>query len=109
MQQHNENNAIGNIIVSGGSSGLGAATVRALLRRGANPLVLDKNPPRLDVPFVGVDLADTDAVEAAMSSLIDRCDGRIHGVFTAAGIDSCGALGDVPTKEWERVIHVNLL
>jgi NAD(P)-dependent dehydrogenase (short-subunit alcohol dehydrogenase family) len=100
--------SLGNVIVSGGSSGLGAATVEALLARGANPMVLDKNPPRADVPFMGVDLADTEAVHAAVNSLMDRCDGRLDGIFTAAGIDSCGPLDDVPAKEWERVLHVNL-
>jgi NAD(P)-dependent dehydrogenase (short-subunit alcohol dehydrogenase family) len=82
--------------------------VEALLARGANPMVLDKNPPRADVPFMGVDLADTEAVHAAVNSLMDRCDGRLDGIFTAAGIDSCGPLDDVPAKEWERVLHVNL-
>lgn len=109
MQPHSQNPKLGNIIVTGGASGLGAAAVRALLRRGATPMVLDKNQPRFDVPFVGVDLADTDAVHAAVPALADRCGGHIDGVFTAAGIDSCGKLSDVPTKEWERVVHVNLL
>jgi NAD(P)-dependent dehydrogenase (short-subunit alcohol dehydrogenase family) len=100
--------SLGNVIVSGGSSGLGAATVRALLAHGANPLVLDKNAPGFDVPFECVDLADTDAVHDAVTSLANRFDGRIDGVFTAAGIDSCGPLGNVPTKDWERVVQVNL-
>jgi NADP-dependent 3-hydroxy acid dehydrogenase YdfG len=30
-------------------------------------------------------------------------------VFPAAGIDACGTLDSVSTKDWERVIHVNLL
>jgi NAD(P)-dependent dehydrogenase (short-subunit alcohol dehydrogenase family) len=106
---HGEHHSsIGSVIVSGGSSGLGAATVKALLERGANPMVLDKNPPRLDVPFVGVDLADTESVHDAVNSLAERCDGRLDGIFTAAGIDSCGPLDKVPAKEWERVLHVNL-
>jgi NAD(P)-dependent dehydrogenase (short-subunit alcohol dehydrogenase family) len=33
----------------------------------------------------------------------------LHGVFTAAGIDSCGPLDGVSTKDWERVLFVNLL
>ncbi len=28
--------------------------------------------------------------------------------MTAAGTDRCGALGDVPAAEWERVVAVNL-
>lgn len=106
MTAHHE---LGNVIISGGSSGLGAATVRAVLRRGGHPMVLDKDRPHLDVPFAQVDLADSAAVHAAVHSLADRCDGRVDAVFTAAGIDSCGTLAEVPGKEWERVVHVNLL
>ncbi|MGW0160110.1 SDR family oxidoreductase [Mycobacterium sp. NPDC003323] len=100
--------SLGNVIVSGGSSGLGAATVRALLTHGANPVVLDKNSPGIDVGFECVDLADTAAVHEAVTTLAARCGGRIDGVFTAAGIDSCGPLDGVPTNDWERVVQVNL-
>lgn len=100
--------SLGNVIVSGGSSGLGAATVRALQARGANPLVLDKNAPGVDIPFECVDLADTGAVHDAVAALANRHGGRLDGVFTAAGIDSCGPLDGVPTNDWERVVQVNL-
>ncbi|OBI25894.1 SDR family oxidoreductase [Mycobacterium sp. E2238] len=97
------------VLISGGSSGLGAATVAAVVRRGGVPLVIDKKPPASDVPFAACDLADTSAVAAAVESLAERVDGRITGVFTAAGIDSCGTLEQVPAKEWEQVIAVNLV
>jgi NAD(P)-dependent dehydrogenase (short-subunit alcohol dehydrogenase family) len=99
----------GGVLITGGSSGLGASTAAALKRRGGTPLVLDKKPPTIDVPYATCDLADTSAVEAAVESLADRVDGRITGVFTAAGIDSCGTLDQVPAKEWEQVIAVNLV
>lgn len=100
---------MGNVIVTGGSSGLGAATVDAIKRHGGTPLVLDRKEPSSGVEFVQVDLADTAAVEAAVRTLADRVGTQIHGVFTAAGVDSCGKLDDVPAKDWERVVHVNLL
>jgi NAD(P)-dependent dehydrogenase (short-subunit alcohol dehydrogenase family) len=100
---------LGNVIITGGSSGLGAATVEAVKRHGGTPLVLDRKNPVPDVAFAQADLADTGAVDDAVRELAERVDGQIHGVFTAAGIDSCGKLGDVAAKEWERVIHVNLL
>jgi NAD(P)-dependent dehydrogenase (short-subunit alcohol dehydrogenase family) len=100
---------LGNIIITGGSSGLGAATVESVARHGGTPMVIDKKTPPTDVAFENADLADTAAVDAAVRALADRVDGQIHGVFTAAGIDSCGKLDDVAAKDWERVIHVNLL
>ena len=44
-----------------------------------------------------------------MTELAERVDDRIDGVFTAAGIDSCGTLELVPAKDWERVVLVNLV
>jgi NAD(P)-dependent dehydrogenase (short-subunit alcohol dehydrogenase family) len=101
--------ALGNIIITGGSSGLGAATVESVTRHGGTPLVIDRKQPRADVAFANADLADTEAVDAAVRALADRVDGRIDGVFTAGGTDACGKLGDIAAKDWERVVHVNLL
>jgi NAD(P)-dependent dehydrogenase (short-subunit alcohol dehydrogenase family) len=100
---------LGNVIITGGASGLGAATVESVARHGGTPLVIDRKTPPSEVVFAQADLADTDAVDAAVRALADRVDGQIHGVFTAAGIDACGKLDDVSAKDWEQVIHVNLL
>src|SRR5207237_5445363 len=35
--------------------------------------------------------------------------GGLGAVVTAAGVDSCGPLGEVPAPDWERVVAVNLL
>jgi NAD(P)-dependent dehydrogenase (short-subunit alcohol dehydrogenase family) len=100
---------LGAVIITGGSSGLGAATVEAVRGRGGTPLVIDKKSPSAAVRHVCADLADTASVEAAVQTLAEEVDGRISGVFTAAGIDSCGTLETVPAKEWEQVIAVNLV
>ena len=100
---------IGTVLITGGSSGLGAATVEAVRAAGGQPLVLDRVPPGPDVGFRAVDLADSAAAEQAVTDLVAEYGGRLDGVFTAAGIDSCGPLDGVPTKDWERVVHVNLL
>jgi len=98
----------GTVLVTGGSSGLGAATVEAVRDAGGRPLVLDRVPPVDGVEHVVVDLVDRPAVEAAVDHLAAQA-GGIDGVLTAAGIDRCGALADVPADEWERVLQVNLL
>ncbi len=98
----------GTVLVTGGSSGLGAAVVAAVADAGGRPLVLDRQPPQREVPHVLVDLADGRAAERAVVRLADEA-GGLDAVVTAAGIDSCGQLADVPAEDWERVVRVNLL
>lgn len=99
----------GNILITGGASGLGAAVTAAVLEHGGRPLVIDRDQPETTVDFVRADLADTAAADNAVRELLDTADGRIDGVFTAAGTDACGPLDQVPAKDWERVVQVNLL
>jgi len=103
---------LGNVLITGGASGLGLATVKAVAQQGGTPLVIDVNPLPADlgdIAFAQCDLADTGAVDAAVRDLAERVGGQLNGVFTAAGTDACGKLDDVAVKDWERVIHVNLL
>ncbi|HEX8868071.1 MAG TPA: SDR family oxidoreductase, partial [Lentzea sp.] len=97
---------LGNVLVTGGASGLGAAVVDAVREAGGTPLVLDKSAPSTG-DFELVDLADGRAAEAAVRKLASR--GGFSAVVTAAGIDRCGSLAEVPAEEWEQVVRVNLL
>ena len=98
---------LGNVLVTGGSAGLGAAVVDAVREAGATPLVLDKSAPG-QADFELVDLADGRAAEAAVRTLAER-HGGFSAVVTAAGMDRCGTLDEVPAQEWEQVVKVNLL
>jgi NAD(P)-dependent dehydrogenase (short-subunit alcohol dehydrogenase family) len=96
------------VLVTGGSSGLGAAVVEAVVKSGGRPYVIDRQAPAEGVPWVECDLADTRAAEAATRELVDRA-GGLTGVVTAAGVDVPGGLADVPGETWERVVAVDLL
>jgi NAD(P)-dependent dehydrogenase (short-subunit alcohol dehydrogenase family) len=99
---------LGNVLITGGASGLGAATVDAVRKAGGTPYVLDLVRPGDPVEYAQADLTDTTATEQAVRDLAERA-GGLDGVFTAAGIDACGPLGAVSTENWERVVKVNLL
>jgi NAD(P)-dependent dehydrogenase (short-subunit alcohol dehydrogenase family) len=99
---------IGTVLVTGGASGLGAATVKAVNGAGGRAVVLDRAQPPEGVEYELADLADREATEAAVRE-VSRRTGGIDAVVTCAGIDSCGRLEDVPGDQWDRVVLVNLV
>jgi NAD(P)-dependent dehydrogenase (short-subunit alcohol dehydrogenase family) len=99
---------LGTVLVTGAASGLGAAVAAAVSAAGGTPVALDLAEPRGDVDREIVDLADTDAAHAAVARVVER-HGGVDAVVTAAGIDACGRLDEVPAERWERVVAVNLL
>ena len=98
----------GAVLVTGGSSGLGAAVVAAATARGARCVVLDRQAPDAAVPWVKVDLADPRAAQAAVEEATAQA-GPVGAVVTAAGTDACGRLDDVGLDAWVNVVAVNLL
>lgn len=99
----------GRVLVTGGGSGLGAAVVEAVRAAGGTPVVLDRDVSRVaGAKALEVDVADRESVAAAVREAAESLDG-LDAVVTAAGIDRCGRLEDVPAEEWEKVIGVNLL
>ena len=100
--------ALERVIVTGGASGLGAAVAEAVGKHGGVPVVLDRQRPADDVPWIEVDLADPGTAEPAVAAAEDLI-GPITGVVTAAGIDACGRITDVAVEDWARVVQVNLI
>ena len=87
-------------VVTGGASGIGAATAALLESRGATVAILDL--------ATGCDVGDGDSVDAAVSAVAER-HGRIDVLINNAGI---GAAGDVTANddlEWHRVLNVNVV
>jgi NAD(P)-dependent dehydrogenase (short-subunit alcohol dehydrogenase family) len=98
----------GPVLVTGGSSGLGAAVVAAVAKRGGTAVVLDRQAPPDGGDHVQVDLADPADAVAAVERAVQQY-GPPTAVVTAAGTDACGKLDEVPLDAWTRVVAVNLI
>ena len=87
-------------VVTGGASGIGAATAALLAARGATVESLDLS--------TGCDVGDAASVAAAVAAVADR-QGHIDILINNAGV---GAVGDVTAnsdEEWLRVLNVNVV
>ena len=106
-------------IVTGGGSGLGAATARALAAAGARVAVLDINEKAAaemaaDIKGVAIacDVADATSGEAAVTKAAE-----VHGpariLVNCAGVGPAkrivGKDGPMPLADFERVIRINLI
>src|SRR5262245_44779736 len=108
-------------VVSGGSSGLGAACVRALAGTGANVVIADLNQAAGEplgaslgnrVRFVSCDVTDEASVQAAIHSA-HQAFGSIHGAICCAGVASAekiiGKAGPHALNSFGKVVQVNLI
>jgi NAD(P)-dependent dehydrogenase (short-subunit alcohol dehydrogenase family) len=99
---------LGTVLVTGGSSGLGAAVAAAVEAEGGTPVVLDRQAPPNGFAWEEVDLSRAREAEAAVRRVGDAS-GGLDAVVTAAGTDACGDLRDVDPEAWDRVVLVNLV
>jgi len=97
-------------IVTGGASGLGAATARMLRARGATVAVLDRDITALPDDAFGVpcDVTVDDQVSDAIAT-VGRRFGAIDIVINNAGVGAAGDVAANADDEWMRVFDVNVI
>jgi len=101
-------------VVTGGGSGIGAATCRLLAREGATVTVLDRDGASAAAVAeeVGgraavVDVRDGDAVTAAIAAAAEAM-GGLTDLVNNAGVGTARPLIEYSDKQWELLIGVNL-
>jgi meso-butanediol dehydrogenase / (S,S)-butanediol dehydrogenase / diacetyl reductase len=104
------------VLITGGASGIGAATAARFLEEGSRVCVLDRDEKACEhikhkLPALGeaiiADVTDLMPVEAAFAEAIRLMDG-VDVVINNAGISMRHKFLDITPEEWERVIAVNL-
>ncbi len=101
-------------VVTGGASGIGAATARRFVAEGASVVIADVQSKlgaevaeETGALFHQFDVADDEAWTRLMALVLKRF-GRLDVVVNNAGIVSGQSIEDVDLVTWNRVIDVNL-
>ena len=106
-------------VITGGASGIGAASARALAARGARCVLVDLNEELgkqlaadLDGLYVQADVTDEADVARAVAAAADL--GPLRALVNAAGIGNAirtvdRERGPFPLEKFEKVVRVNLI
>jgi meso-butanediol dehydrogenase / (S,S)-butanediol dehydrogenase / diacetyl reductase len=104
------------VLITGGASGIGAATAARFLEEGSRVCILDRDTKaceaiRQKLPAISeciiADVADLMQVEAALADAVRVMDG-VDVVINNAGISIRHNFLDITPEEWDKVIAVNL-
>jgi len=104
------------VLITGGASGIGAATAARFLEEGSRVCILDRDAqscatirhqlPGLSEAIIA-DVTDLMQVEAAFAEAVRLMDG-VDVLINNAGISIRHKFLDITPEEWEKVLSVNL-
>jgi NADP-dependent 3-hydroxy acid dehydrogenase YdfG len=106
-------------LVTGASSGIGAATAKALAAQGAAVALLARRADRLadlktDIESAGgtafvvaADVTDAEQVAGAVQLTVEEL-GRLDTVVNNAGLMQSGPAAEAPLRDWDEMVAVNI-
>jgi NADP-dependent 3-hydroxy acid dehydrogenase YdfG len=106
-------------LVTGASSGIGAATARELAEHGASVALVARRKDRLEDLAAGIekaggtalvveaDITDRSQAQGAVEQVVERF-GRLDTLVNNAGLMLLGPVVGADAEEWDRMIAVNL-
>ena len=104
-------------LITGGASGIGAALGRALVARGAQVVLADRQGELADevarglgtkARAISLDVREAEAFAAVAQEVMQR-EGRIDYFFNNAGIGIGGPFEDHSLEDWRYIVDVTLL
>jgi NAD(P)-dependent dehydrogenase (short-subunit alcohol dehydrogenase family) len=105
------------VLISGGASGIGAATARLVVREGGKAVLADRDEAKgralaaelgAAAAFVPLDVTQEASWQAAVASTVEAF-GSLHGLLNAAGVGVRNTIEDCTLEEYRRVNDINSL
>ncbi|MDN6712385.1 MAG: SDR family oxidoreductase, partial [Lacticaseibacillus paracasei] len=105
------------VVITGASSGIGAATVQVLAQAGAKLVIGARRTERLaelaasftdgQVLYQQTDVTDQQQVKALIDLALDKF-GHVDVLYNNAGLMPLSEMAELKVNEWERMIDVNI-
>ena len=104
-----------NIIITGGSLGIGKETARTLVQKGANVLITGRSESRLieakhytGAKIIEFDISDHENISENAVECIDILDGRVDALINNAGIGVRKSIDELNIEDFLKVFNVNV-
>lgn len=105
-----------NIVVTGGTSGIGRATAERLAAEGGEVLITGRDPARLSeiessnprIRALSNDSSDPAAAAALRVAVDEHLGGRVDAIFLNAGLGAFAPLGAIESAEFDRQFSINV-
>jgi meso-butanediol dehydrogenase/(S,S)-butanediol dehydrogenase/diacetyl reductase len=101
-------------LVTGGGSGIGAATCRRMAEEGASVAVVDRDGESASAVAKSIggiaftaDVTDYEQLAGVIDSAAEQL-GGLTALYANAGIGTIGAVGEMDPAEWRKILDVDL-
>ena len=104
-----------NILITGGSLGIGKATAKLLVSKGAKVVITGRNKTTLEaaakeigaIPLV-FDISDLENIPAKATEALALLEGKVDVLVNNAGIGSFPLLGELTIEDFYKVFNTNV-
>lgn len=106
-----------NVVVTGGSSGIGYAIAKKLVSSGAKVLITGRNEEKLkkaseeigeNCLYLRHNISDINVMEDNFQYMLQLLGGRVDGLVNNAGMGGRLEYRDIDEEEWDRMMSVHL-
>ena len=104
-----------NIILTGGSLGIGKETAKTLLKKGANVLITGRSLERLKNSFktdkikvIEFDIGDIENIKKNTQKCLEILDNKVDVLINNVGIGVRSSLEDLNINDFLKVFNVNV-